>query len=103
MVKWIIAKKLNLASSITLFKSEYRNDATAAYLPSAWDSRYIFNLRGTYALPYDWSVGMKVSSIGGAPYTPYDEAKSSLISAWNAQGKPFDYSRYNQERLRPFG
>ncbi|SJM18342.1 TonB-dependent receptor [Porphyromonas gingivalis] len=104
MVKWIIAKKLNLASSFTLFKSEYRNDATAAYLSSAWDSRYIFNFRGTYALPYDWSVGMKVSCIGGAPYTPYDEAKSSLVSAWNAQGKPyFDYSRYNQERLRPFG
>ena len=26
LVKWLIAKKLNLASSFTLFKSEYRND-----------------------------------------------------------------------------
>ena len=30
---------------------------------------------------------MKVSCIGGAPYTPYDEEKSSLVSAWDAQGK----------------
>ena len=70
---------------------------------SAWDNRYIFNLRGTYNLPHLWSVGMKVSCIGGAPYTPYDEEKSSLVSAWDAQGKAYyDYSKYNKERLPAF-
>ena len=78
LVKWLIAKKLNLASSFTIFKSEYRNDKESEYIASAWDNRYIFNLRGTYNLPHQWSVGMKVSCIGGAPYTPYDEEKSSL-------------------------
>ena len=87
LVKWLIAKKLNLASSFTLFKSEYRNDKESEYIASAWDNRYIFNLRGTYNLPHQWSFGMKVSCIGGAPYTPYDETKSSLVSAWDAQGK----------------
>ena len=95
LLKWLVAKKLNLASSFTLFKSEY--------IASAWDNRFIFNLRGTYNLPRHWSVGMKVSCIGGAPYTPYDADKSSLVTAWNAQGKPYyDYTRYNEERLPAF-
>ena len=67
LVKWLIAKKLNLASSFTLFKSEYRNDKESEYIASAWDNRYIFNLRGTYNIPHKWSFGMKVSCIGGAP------------------------------------
>lgn len=103
LLKWLIAKKLNLASSFTLFKSEYRTDKESEYIASAWDNRFIFNLRGTYNLPRHWSVGMKVSCIGGAPYTPYDTDKSSLVTAWNAQGKPYyDYTRYNEERLPPF-
>ena len=67
LLKWLIAKKLNLASSFTLFKSEYRTDKESEYIASAWDNRFIFNLRGTYNLPRHWSVGMKVSCIGGAP------------------------------------
>lgn len=103
LVKWLIAKRLNLASSFTLFKSEYRKDEESQYVASAWDNRFIFNLRGTYNLPRHWSLGMKVSCIGGAPYTPYDADKSSLVSAWNAQGRPYyDYSQYNEERLPAF-
>ena len=103
LLKWLVAKKLNLASSFTLFKSEYRTDKESEDIASAWDNRFIFNLRGTYNLPQHWSVGMKVSCIGGAPYTPYDADKSSLVTAWNAQGKPYyDYTRYNEERLPAF-
>lgn len=103
LFKWLIAKKLNLASSLTLFKSEYRNHKESQYVASAWDNRFIFNVRGTYNLPRNWSVGLKISSIGGAPYTPYDENKSSLVSAWNAQGRPYyDYSKFNEERLSNF-
>ena len=47
---------------------------------------------------------MKISCIGGSPYTPYDVEKSSLVEAWNAQGKTYyDYDRYNTERLPAFG
>ena len=103
LLKWLVAKKLNLASSFTLFKSEYRTDKESEYIASAWDNRFIFNLRGTYNLPRHWSVGMKVSCIGGAPYTPYNADKSSLVTAWNTQGKPYyDYTRYNEERLPAF-
>lgn len=104
LVRWLIAQKLNLGASFTLFKSEYRNNSEAAYIASAWDNRYIFNLSGTYNFPHHWSLGMKVSCIGGAPYTPYDLDKSSLVEAWDVQGKPYyDYKRYNTGRLSAFG
>lgn len=104
LMKWLIAKKLNLASSFTLFKSEYRNNKQSEYIASAWDNRYIFNMSGTYNFPHNWGLGMKISCIGGAPYTPYDVEKSSLVTAWNAQGRPYyDYTKYNTGRLPAFG
>lgn len=104
LMKWLIAKKLNLASSFTLFKSEYRNNKQSEYIASAWDNRYIFNMSGTYNFPHNWSLCMKISCIGGAPYTPYDVEKSSLVTAWNAQGRPYyDYTKYNTGRLPAFG
>ncbi|MCS3294981.1 TonB-dependent receptor [Bacteroides fragilis] len=104
LMKWLIAKKLNLASSFTLFKSEYRNNKQSEYIAPAWDNRYIFNMSGTYNFPHNWSLGMKISCIGGAPYTPYDVEKSSLVTAWNAQGRPYyDYTKYNTGRLPAFG
>ncbi|MCM0204319.1 TonB-dependent receptor [Bacteroides fragilis] len=104
LMKWLIAKKLNLSSSFTLFKSEYRNNKESEYIASAWDNRYIFNMSGTYNFPHNWSLGMKVSCIGGAPYTPYDIDKSSLVTAWNTQGRPYyDYGQYNTGRLPAFG
>lgn len=104
MFKWLLRQKLNLSSSITIFKSEFRDGMTGHYIPSAWDNRFIVNVSGTYNLPHQWSVGLKACCIGGSPYTPYDEIKSSLVEAWNAQGKAYyDYSRYNTERLPAFG
>lgn len=104
LMKWLIAKRLNLASSFTLFKSEYRNNKQSEYIASAWDNRYIFNMSGTYNFPHNWSLGMKISCIGGAPYPPYDVEKSSLVTAWNAQGRPYyDYTKYNTGRLPAFG
>ena len=104
LMKWLRAKKLNLASSFTLFKSEYRNNKQSEYIASAWDNRYIFNMSGTYNFPHNWSLGMKISCIGGAPYPPYDVEKSSLVTAWNAQGRPYyDYTKYNTGRLPAFG
>lgn len=103
MFRWQASGKFNLVSSFTLFRSEYRNRSEAEYISSAWDNRFILNMSGTYNLPRRWSIGGKVSYIGGAPYTPYDIEKSSLVEAWDAKGQPyFDYSRYNTERLPNF-
>lgn len=103
LFRWIVARKLNLLSSFTLFKSECNDGNGGRYIPSAWDNRFILNVSGTYNFPHNWSLGAKVSCIGGGPYTPYDADKSSLVQAWNAQGRPYyDYTRYNSERLPAF-
>lgn len=103
MFRWQVSGRFNLVSSFTLYKSEYRNHSGDDYIPSAWDNRFILNMSGTYNLPKRWSIGGKVSYIGGAPYTPYDEDKSSLVQAWDAKGQPYyDYSLYNTGRLPDF-
>lgn len=104
MFKWLLTQKLNLSSSLTIFKSEFKDGEQGSYVPSAWDNRFILNMSGTYNFPKHWSLGAKVSCIGGSPYTPSDVKKSSLVEAWNVQGRAYyDYSRYNQERLPVFG
>lgn len=75
MLRWQIPERFNFVSSLTVFRSEYNSIA------SAWDNRFILNVSGTYNLPRRWSIGGKLSYIGGAPYTPYDEEKSSLVEA----------------------
>ncbi len=103
LIRWLIPDKVTLVGSATLYKSEYRSYKGADYIPSAWDNRFIMNLSAVYELPHHWSIGAKVSAIGGAPYTPYDEEMSSLKTVWDAGGRPvYDYSRYNAERLDPY-
>ncbi len=103
LVRWLIPDKLSLVGSATLYKSEYKAADDSDYIPSAWNNRFILNLSGVYDLPKYWSIGMKVSAIGGAPYTPYDEDVSSLKVVWDAAGRPvYDYTKYNQGRLDPY-
>jgi len=103
MARWQIPGRVNLVGSVTLFRSEYRADTASEYIVSAWDSRFVANLSGTYDLPRNWSVGARLSAVGGTPYTPYDVEKSSLVEAWDAQGRPYyDYGRYNDGRLDAF-
>lgn len=98
LARWVVARKVNVLSSFTLFKSQFAKKE-GKYLPSAWDNGYIFNLTGTYYFNSNWSLGAKIKSIGGAPFTPYDKDKSSLVLAWNASGKPYlDYTQYNTLR-----
>lgn len=103
MVRWQIPDRLHVVGSVTVYRSEYRSGRRARYIASAWDNRFVLNLSGTYELPKAWSIGAKLSAIGGAPYTPYDTEKSSLKEAWDARGRPYyDYSRYNEGRLPAF-
>lgn len=79
MMRWQISGKLTSVASLTFFRSEYRNGRGSDYVASAWDNRFIANVSGTYELPRNWSIGAKLSAIGGSPYTPYDKNKSSLV------------------------
>lgn len=103
LVRWLVPDKVTLVGSATLYKSEYRSSEDEEYIPSAWDNRFIINLSAVVQLPKYWSIGAKVSAIGGSPYTPYDEDESSLKVVWDAAGRPvYDYTRYNGSRLDPY-
>ena len=103
-LRWQKPGRFVSVASVTLYRSEFRDESKGgAYVASAWDNRFIANVSGTYELPRNWSVGAKLSAIGGGPFTPYDVDKSSLVEAWDAQGRPYlDYSRYNTGRLDAF-
>ncbi len=98
----------NVVFSYTLVRSEFKefNDnlkLTSTFIPSSWDNIHLLNLTATRDLKRNWQVGFKWRFIGGSPYTPFDENKSSLITAWNARGREYlDYTQFNVLRLDPF-
>ena len=54
-------------------------------------------------LKRNWQIGIKWRYAGGAPYTPYDIEKSSLIEAWDVNNQPYlDYSKFNTLRGNAF-
>jgi hypothetical protein len=92
----------NVILSYTLVRSEATNYFNS-FVPTAWDNRHLFNLTGLRDLGKNWNMGFKWRFVGGSPYTSWDLDKSSLATAWDAQGRPYpDYNRFNQERLKPF-
>lgn len=103
MARWIGRGRFNLITSYTFVRSEFKRPEKNEYIPTAWDNRHLLTVSGTYKLPRNWDIGLKFRAMGGTPYTPYDEDKSSLVVAWDAQAQPYyDYSLYNQYRLKAF-
>ena len=103
VARWQIPGRVNIVGSLTLYRSEFRSSSASDWIASAWDNRFVANISGTYDFPRHWSLGAKLSAVGGAPYTPYDLDKSSLVGAWDVQGRPYyDYARYNAGRLDAF-
>jgi len=94
--------KFNIIVSYTFVRSEF-TDFYGNYIPSSWDNRNLLNLTVSRKFKYNWQLGVKYRYAGGAPYTPWDYNKSSLVEAWNVQGRGYlDYDLYNTERLNDF-
>ncbi len=92
----------NTIVSYTFVRSKFRNSSDEL-IPAAWDNKHLLNITVLRKLKKNWNIGAKWRFVGGAPYTPYDVNKSSLVEAWNVQGGPYlDYSRFNTLRLEPF-
>lgn len=92
----------NLIASYTFVRSEFE-DKTGALIPSSWDFRNIFVVTATKSFKKNWIVGLKWRFDGGLPYTPYDLEKSSIVEAWDAQGRAYlDYNQLNNLRLDPY-
>lgn len=92
----------NLVFAYTLVTSEFK-DYFGKYVPSAWDNKNLITITARRSFKNNWDLGFKWRFVGGAPFTPFDEDKSSIIEAWDAQGQAYlDYSRFNSERLSAF-
>ena len=94
--------KFNFIMTYTFVRSEF-TDYAGKYVPSAWDNRHLLNVTLGRKFKRNWEVGAKWRFAGGQPYTPWDMDKSSLVTAWNAQGRGYlDYGAFNTLRLRSF-
>lgn len=94
-------RNINLTATYTLFRSEF-TDVNDVYISSSWDTRQLLNLIASYKLPNDWNIAGRWRFLGGAPYTPIDEDKSSLKSAFDITNQAYlDYARFNDLRLKP--
>ena len=80
-------------------RSEFQ-DASGAYVPSAWDNQHILNITAGKQFNNNWEIGTRFRLLGGAPYTPYDVALSSQKEIWDVTGQGvLDWSQLNTERL----
>ncbi|MEI6062811.1 MAG: TonB-dependent receptor, partial [Bacteroidota bacterium] len=97
-----LSRMLDVTVSYTWVRSSFE-DKHGDFIPSAWDNRNILNITAMATLKKNWDIGVKWRFVGGAPYTPYDESKSSLIQAWDVRGQGYlDYNSYNANRLDVF-
>lgn len=97
-----VIDNINMLFTYTFVRSEF-SGLDGNFIPSAWDARHIINVLGSKNFKRNWTLGIKWKFSGGAPYTPYDEYTSSLVQAWDAQGRPYlDYDAYNTLRFKPF-
>jgi len=97
-----LSRIFDVTLSYTWVRSSFE-DKHGVFIPSAWDNRNIVNITALASLKKNWDIGIKWRFVGGAPYTPYNENRSSLIEAWIATGQGYlDYNRYNTERLNVF-
>jgi hypothetical protein len=97
-----ISRIFDVTVSYTWVRSSFE-DKHGVFIPSAWDNRNILNITGLATLKRNWDIGIKWRFVGGAPYTPYDVERSSVIEAWDAKGQGYlDYNLYNTNRLTVF-
>lgn len=97
-----LSQMFDVTLSYTWVRSSFE-DKNGDFIPSAWDNRHILNATALASLKRNWDIGIKWRFVGGAPYTPYDVDKSSLIEAWDAKGQGYlDYNLFNTNRLGNF-
>ena len=90
---------LNLTSTYTYFRSEF-TDKNGIYRPSSWDTKHLLNLIASYKFRNSWNIATRWRFVGGAPYSPIDEALSTNRAAWNITNQPYlDYNNFNANRL----
>lgn len=88
--------------SYTLFWSQFK-DVFDNYVSSSWDTRHIISLTGGKKFKRNWEIGLRYRIQGGAPYTPYDIAASTLYARYNPSSPGIlDYNNINSSRVKWF-
>lgn len=89
-------------AAYTLVRSEF-TDASDNFIASAWDNRQIITITAGKKFGKNWEAGAQYQFLGGAPFTPIDFDRSSLVSVYNRNPRGFqDWSRLNSERFASF-
>ena len=89
-------------AALTLFRSLFE-DKDGNLISSSWDQQYTLALTAGKKFKKLWEIGAKWRLSGGAPYTPIDIQRSSLINVWDITGQgQFDYRLLNSNRLPIF-
>ncbi len=97
-----LPSRFNLITSYTFVHSNFE-DKTGKMIPSSWDFNHIIVLTASKNFKHNWMVGLKWRFEGGLPYTPYDLVKSSIVEAWDVQGRAYlDYNQLNSLRLHTY-
>jgi outer membrane receptor for ferrienterochelin and colicin len=95
-------KGFSFIAAYTFVRSEF-TDINNKFIPSSWDSRHLFTTTMNKTFKKNWEIGVKWRYLGGLPYTPVDEDKTTLKQAWDIRGREYyDFSRFNQSRLEAF-
>ncbi len=93
-----LSKSIYGILSVTYYKSLFE-DKNHELVPSSWDNRYILNLAAGKKFKGNIELGMKFRYSGGAPYTPFDLATSSVQNWEISQQGYLDYNNVNSLRL----
>ncbi|MCX7986093.1 MAG: TonB-dependent receptor [Bacteroidales bacterium] len=102
LVQSALTQNSNIVVAYTLAKSEFM-DKNGRYRPTSWDNRHILNITLNNKFSNYWRTALKWRFAGGLPYTPYDIQRSSLVSAWDIQNRPyFNYNEINSRRFKAF-
>lgn len=96
-----LTKRLYGILAYTWFISEFTGANPDVYIPSAWDNRHLITFTGGYKFKKNYEIGTRFRFLGSAPYTPFDTASSRFAFLNTGEGV-LDFSRFNQERFRPY-
>ncbi|HAP01797.1 MAG TPA: ferric aerobactin receptor [Bacteroidetes bacterium] len=89
-------------AAVTLYRSLF-SDRNNKLVAASWDNKIVVAATLGKKIGKSWELGIKWRYSGGAPFTPYDISRSSLISVWNITGRGLnDYSQLNSQRLKSF-
>jgi len=79
--------------SASFFRSLYK-DLNGILHPRIYDNRYVINLAGMYTIGRKWEFSLRLTMMGGAPYTAIDIEKSIVQSDWTLDQAKFNSARY---------